>query len=100
MRREWEDDDERFPSRGAPEPCQPGGAWRDRRASAWMHSVTPEATESSVRRMLERLPYYGVFDYIVFRVGRSWRCLPRRLQLRRAAEGRCGDGSEARERCG
>ena len=25
----------------------------------------------SVRRMLERLPYYGVFDYIVFRVDRG-----------------------------
>ena len=31
-------------------------------------SVTPEETVRSVRRMLERLPYYGVFDYIVFRV--------------------------------
>src|SRR5918993_3737112 len=30
--------------------------------------VTPEETVGSVRRMLERLPYYGVFDYIVFRV--------------------------------
>lgn len=31
-------------------------------------TVTPEETGRSVRRMLERLPYYGVFDYIVFRV--------------------------------
>jgi osmotically-inducible protein OsmY len=31
-------------------------------------SVTADATVRSVRRMLERLPYYGVFDYIVFRV--------------------------------
>jgi hyperosmotically inducible periplasmic protein len=31
-------------------------------------SVTSEETERSVRRMLERLPYYGVFDFIVFRV--------------------------------
>src|ERR687893_130064 len=31
-------------------------------------TVTPEETVRSVRRMLERLPYYGVFDYIVFRV--------------------------------
>jgi hyperosmotically inducible protein len=31
-------------------------------------SVTVEETTHSVRRMLERLPYYGVFDYIVFRV--------------------------------
>jgi hypothetical protein len=31
-------------------------------------SVTVGETVHSVRRMLERLPYYGVFDYIVFRV--------------------------------
>jgi hyperosmotically inducible periplasmic protein len=31
-------------------------------------SVPIEETTHSVRRMLERLPYYGVFDYIVFRV--------------------------------
>ena len=31
-------------------------------------SVTADETVRSVRRMLERLPYYGVFDYIVFRV--------------------------------
>src|SRR5215213_9321212 len=31
-------------------------------------SVTPDETVRSVQRMLERLPYYGVFDYIVFRV--------------------------------
>ena len=31
-------------------------------------SGTIEDTVHSVRRMLERLPYYGVFDYIVFRV--------------------------------
>lgn len=34
-------------------------------------SVTAEETARSVRRMLERLPYYGVFDYIVFRVERG-----------------------------
>jgi len=34
-------------------------------------SVTPEETVRSVQRMLGRLPYYGVFDYIVFRVDRS-----------------------------
>ena len=34
-------------------------------------SVTSEETERSVRHMLERLPYYGVFDYIVFRVDRG-----------------------------
>ena len=37
-------------------------------ASAGAQSVTPEETVRSVRRMLERLPYYGVFDYIVFRM--------------------------------
>ena len=31
-------------------------------------SVASEETVRSVRRMLERLPYYGVFDFIVFRV--------------------------------
>jgi hyperosmotically inducible periplasmic protein len=31
-------------------------------------SVTPEETVRSVRRMLERLPYYGVFDFIAFSV--------------------------------
>jgi osmotically-inducible protein OsmY len=31
-------------------------------------SVTVDETVHSVRRILERLPYYGVFDYIVFRV--------------------------------
>jgi hyperosmotically inducible protein len=36
------------------------------RASAL--NVTSEETVRSVRRMLERLPYYGVFDFIVFRV--------------------------------
>jgi osmotically-inducible protein OsmY len=34
-------------------------------------SVTSEETVLSVRRMLERLPYYGVFDFIVFRVDRG-----------------------------
>ena len=37
-------------------------------ARAGAQSVTPEETVRSVRRVLERLPYYGVFDYIVFRV--------------------------------
>jgi len=34
-------------------------------------TVTPEETARSVRKMLERLPYYGVFDFIVFRVDRG-----------------------------
>jgi hyperosmotically inducible periplasmic protein len=34
-------------------------------------SVTSEETVRSVRRMLERLPYYGVFDFIVFRLDRG-----------------------------
>ena len=40
-------------------------------ASAGAQNVTPEETVRSVRRLLERLPYYGVFDYIVFRVDRG-----------------------------
>ena len=40
-------------------------------ASARPQSVTSEETERSVSRMLERLPYYGVFDYLVFRVDRG-----------------------------
>src|SRR5262245_49408647 len=38
---------------------------------AGAQSVAPEETARSVQRMLERLPYYGVFDYIVFRVDRG-----------------------------
>src|SRR5688500_5854815 len=34
-------------------------------------TVTPEETVRSVRKMLARLPYYGVFDFIVFRVDRG-----------------------------
>ena len=34
-------------------------------------SVSSKETARSVQRMLERLPYYGVFDYIVFRVDRG-----------------------------
>jgi osmotically-inducible protein OsmY len=34
-------------------------------------SVTADDTIQSVRRTLERLPYYGVFDYLVFRVERG-----------------------------
>jgi hyperosmotically inducible protein len=40
-------------------------------ASDGAQTVTPEETVRSIRRMLERLPYYGVFDYIVFRVDRG-----------------------------
>jgi hypothetical protein len=36
--------------------------------SVMAQSVTVDETVHSVRRLLERLPYYGVFDYIVFRV--------------------------------
>ena len=39
--------------------------------SARAQTVTQEETTRSVQRMLERLPYYGVFDYIVFRVDRG-----------------------------
>jgi hyperosmotically inducible periplasmic protein len=34
-------------------------------------SFTAEETVLSVRRVLERLPYYGVFDWLVFRVDRG-----------------------------
>jgi len=34
-------------------------------------SGASDETVRSVQRMLERLPYYGVFDYIVFRVDRG-----------------------------
>ena len=37
-------------------------------AGASAQNVTSGETVRSVRRMLERLPYYGVFDFIVFRV--------------------------------
>jgi hyperosmotically inducible protein len=40
-------------------------------AAGGMQSVSSEETARSVQRMLERLPYYGVFDYIVFRVDRG-----------------------------
>ena len=40
-------------------------------ATAGMQSVSSEETVRSVRRLLERLPYYGVFDYVVFRVDRG-----------------------------
>ena len=33
--------------------------------------VRSEETVRSVRKMLERLPYYGVFDFIVFSVERG-----------------------------
>ena len=39
--------------------------------SAEPQTVTPEETVRSVRRMLERLPYYGVFDFIAFSVDRG-----------------------------
>jgi len=39
--------------------------------SSRAQSVSAEETVRSVGRMLERLPYYGVFDYIVFRVDRG-----------------------------
>jgi hyperosmotically inducible protein len=37
-------------------------------STATAQSVSAGETVRSVQRMLERLPYYGVFDYIVFRV--------------------------------
>jgi osmotically-inducible protein OsmY len=40
-------------------------------STATAQSVSAGETVRSVQRMLERLPYYGVFDYIVFRVDRG-----------------------------
>lgn len=40
-------------------------------ASAGAQNAAPDETVRSVRRMLERLPYYGVFDFLVFRVDRG-----------------------------
>jgi hyperosmotically inducible periplasmic protein len=40
-------------------------------APAAAQPVTPDDTVRSVRRMLERLPYYGVFDFLVFRIDRG-----------------------------
>jgi hypothetical protein len=34
-------------------------------------TITPQETTRSVRRALERLPYYGVFDYMTFSVDRG-----------------------------
>ncbi len=39
--------------------------------NVWAQSATTDETARSVQRLLERLPYYGVFDYIVFRVDRG-----------------------------
>ena len=39
--------------------------------NATAQTVTPEETVRSVRKMRERLPYYGVFEFIVFRVDRG-----------------------------
>src|SRR5215207_5454320 len=39
--------------------------------NAAAQSVTPEETVRFVTKMLERHPYYGVFDFIVFRVDRG-----------------------------
>jgi osmotically-inducible protein OsmY len=39
--------------------------------SGGAQSVASKETVLSVRRMLERLPYYGVFDYIAFGVDRG-----------------------------
>ena len=42
-----------------------------RDADATAQNVTSQETVRSVRRMLERLPYYGVFDFIAFGVDRG-----------------------------
>jgi hyperosmotically inducible protein len=40
-------------------------------ATGAAQSVTSQETVRSVRRMLERLPYYGVFDFIAFSIDRG-----------------------------
>ena len=40
-------------------------------AAVQAQTVTSQETVRSVRRLLGRLPYYGVFDYIVFGVDRG-----------------------------
>jgi osmotically-inducible protein OsmY len=39
--------------------------------TAAVQSVTPQETVRSIRHRLERLPYYGVFDYVAFGVERG-----------------------------
>jgi hypothetical protein len=60
-------------------------------------SITADDTVRSVRRMLERLPYYGVFDYVVFRVDGGTVYLAG-FSFEGRAESGCGDGRQARER--
>jgi osmotically-inducible protein OsmY len=40
-------------------------------SSVAVQSFTPQETVRSVRHRLERLPYYGVFDYVAFGVDRG-----------------------------
>src|SRR5215471_14762721 len=40
-------------------------------SSVAVQSVAPQETVRSVRHRLERLPYYGVFDYVAFGVDRG-----------------------------
>lgn len=42
-----------------------------RAAGVPAESVTPQETTRSLQRALERLPYYGVFDYVTFGVERG-----------------------------
>ena len=56
--------------------CGRRSAWRcpacwPATTAARPQSPAPDDTVQSVRRMLERLPYYGVFDFIVFSVDRG-----------------------------
>src|SRR5262249_35813069 len=40
-------------------------------SSVAVQSLSPQETVQSVRHRLERLPYYGVFDYVAFGVNRG-----------------------------
>jgi hypothetical protein len=66
--------------------------------SGGAQSVTPDETVRSVQRTLERLPYYGVFDYIVFRVNGGTVYLAG-YSFEGRLKGGCGKGRQARERC-
>ena len=57
-------------------------------------TITPQETTRSLRRALERLPYYGVFDYMTFSVDRGVVTLDGYAYQRQPAK-RGGDGREA-----
>src|SRR3954452_4320138 len=64
--------DEHLLPRAASRSCHAGSAGSNQRCNdTAAQNVTPDETVRSVRTMLEGLPYYGVFDFIVFRADRG-----------------------------